>query len=186
MILIDRIQIYAIIIWKSLMRHCFIGGCKCIFDNTSFFSFNLFLDFHRSWSSTSKILIPWVFLNFNHLMIHQPPKHIHYRISTIFQKQNDETTPDLMLRNKTKSDWPSLPFKKPKIKIKIAQNFTNTKPNETKRNQTDPLEIPNQPLQQIKTLPFSAFFLFFVSPSSSSSFYLSWLGCYWFSIQIFS
>lgn len=93
-------------------------------------------------------------------MIHQPPKHIHYRISTIFQKQNDETTPDLMLRNKTKSDWPSLPFKKPKIKIKIkiAQNFTNTK-----RNETDPLEIPNQPLQQIKTLPFSAFFLSFFS-----------------------
>ena len=45
-ILIDHIQIYAFI-WKSLMWHCFIGGCKCIFDDSSFFSFNLFLDLHR-------------------------------------------------------------------------------------------------------------------------------------------
>ena len=137
----------------------------------------------RSWSSTSKILIPWVFLNFIYfLMIHHHPNIHIIGSQTIFQKQNDETTPDLISRNKTKSDWPSLPFKKPKIKI--AQNFTNTKRNETKRTL---LKFQISPVN-LALLHFRSFFLsFFLSPSSSSSsFYLSWLGCYWFSIQIFS
>lgn len=104
-------------------------------------------------------------------MIHQPPKHIHYRISTIFQIQNDETTPDLMLRNKTKSDWPSLPFKKPKIKI--AQNFTNTKPNQTKRTL---LKFQISHFNKLKPCPsLLSFFLSFLC-FSFFFFILSFLG----------
>lgn len=126
----------------------------------------------RSWSSTSKILIPWVFLNFIYfLMIHHHPNIHIIGSQTIFQKQNDGTTPDLISRNKTKSDWPSLPFKKPKIKI--AQNFTNTKRNETKRTllkfQISPVNLALLHFRSFfLSFSFSFFFFFILS-------FLAWL-----------